>query len=120
MYKHRIAASEHERRHAPCILLGAYRVLLGNSHTFHGVSVGIDPSLIRHAVLEVPIVYAWTRELESVLYGKLYITWIRASYTWHCIMVSDKIKVTTATLLYVERGSATFQSLCYLDCTILQ
>ena len=32
-------------------------------------------------------------------------------------MVSDKIKVTTATLLYIERGSATFQSLSYLDCT---
>ena len=36
----------------------------------------------RHAVLEVPVVYVWTRELELVLYGKLYITWIRASYTW--------------------------------------
>ena len=35
----------------------------------------------------------------------------------YCITVSDKIKVTTATLLYVERGSATFQSLSYLDCT---
>ena len=41
-------------------------------------------------------------------------------YIYICIMVSDKIKVTTATLLYVERGSATFQSLSYLDCTILQ
>ena len=35
-------------------------------------------------------------------------------------MVSDKIKVSTATLLYVERGSATFQSLSYLDCTTLE
>ena len=46
------------------------------------VSVGIE---LRHAVLEVPIVYAWTRELEFVLYGKSYITWIRASYTWQYV-----------------------------------
>ena len=33
----------------------------------------------------MPIVYAWTRELELVLYGKSYITWIRASYTWQYV-----------------------------------
>ena len=31
------------------------------------------------------IVYPWTRELELVLYGKLYITRIRASYTWQYV-----------------------------------
>ena len=36
-------------------------------------------------MLEVPIVYPWTRELELVLYGKLYITRIRASYTWQYV-----------------------------------
>ena len=33
----------------------------------------------------MPIVYAWTRELELVLHGKLYITRIRASYTWQYV-----------------------------------
>ena len=33
----------------------------------------------------MPIVYAWTREPELVLYGKSYITWIRASYTWQYV-----------------------------------
>ena len=40
---------------------------------------------VRHAVLEVLIVYSWTRELELVLYGKLYITRIRALYTWQYV-----------------------------------
>ena len=51
-------------------------------HTRFTVSVGVD---LRHAVLEVPIVYAWTRELELVLYEKLFITRIRASYTWQYV-----------------------------------
>ena len=33
----------------------------------------------------MPIVYAWTRQLELVLHGKLYITRIRASYTWQYV-----------------------------------
>ena len=33
----------------------------------------------------MPIVYVWTIELELVLYGKLYITRIRASYTWQYV-----------------------------------
>ena len=68
-------------------LLKARAVFYWGTHTRFTVSVGIDPSLIRHAVLEVLIVhvYAWTRELELVLYGKLYITRIRASYTYQYV-----------------------------------
>ena len=61
-------------------LLKARAVFYWGTHTRFTVSVGIDHSL--YAVLEVPIAYAWTREL---LYEKLYITRIRASYTWQYV-----------------------------------
>ena len=63
-------------------LLKACAVFYWVTHPRFTVSVGID---LRHAVLQVPIIYAWTRELELVLYGKLYITRIRASYTWQYV-----------------------------------
>ena len=63
-------------------LLKARAVFYWVTHPRFTVSVGID---LRHAVLEVPIVYAWTREPELVLYGKSYITWIRGSYTWQYV-----------------------------------
>ena len=63
-------------------LLKARTVFYWVTHPRFTVSVGID---LRHAVLEVPIVYAWTREPKLVLYGKSYITWIRGSYTWQYV-----------------------------------
>ena len=60
-------------------LVKARAVFYWGTRTRFTVSVGLD------AVLEVPIVYPWTRELELVLYGKLYITRIRASYTWQYV-----------------------------------
>ena len=57
-------------------LLKARAVFYWGTHTRFTVSVGIDPSLTK-AVLEVPIVYAWTRELELVLYGKCIFNIIR-------------------------------------------
>ena len=60
-------------------LVKARAVFYWGTHTRFTVSVGLD------AVLEVPIVYPWTRELELVLYGKLYITRIHASYTWQYV-----------------------------------
>ena len=66
-------------------LLKARAVFYWGTHTRFTVSVGIDLSLTKTRRIEVPIVYAWTRELELVLYGKSYITWIRASYTWQYV-----------------------------------
>ena len=56
-------------------LLKARAVFYWGTHTRFTVSV----------IIEVPIVYSWTRELELVLHGKLYITRIRASYTWEYV-----------------------------------
>ena len=67
-------------------LLKARAVIYWGTHTRFTVSVGIDTSLTKtRRTIEVPIVYAWTRELELVLYGKLYIIRIRASYTWQYV-----------------------------------
>ena len=62
-------------------LLKARAVFYWGTHTRFTVSVGIDPSLTKTR----RTVYAWTRELELVLYGKLYIIRIRASYTWQYV-----------------------------------
>ena len=62
-------------------LLKARAMLYGGTHTRLTVSVGIDPSLTKTRHARRVIVYTWTKELELVLYGKLYITRMRASYT---------------------------------------
>ena len=66
-------------------LLKARAVFYWGTHTRFTVSVGIELSLTKTRRTRVPNVYAWTRELEFVLYGKSYITWIRASYTWQYV-----------------------------------
>ena len=62
-------------------LLKARTVFYWGTHTRFTVSVGIDLSLTKTRCTRSADVYAWTRELELVLYGKSYIIRIRASYT---------------------------------------
>ena len=66
-------------------LLKARAVFYWGTHTRFTVSVGIDHSLTKTRRTRSAVVYARTRELELVLYGKLYITRIRASYTWQYV-----------------------------------
>ena len=50
-------------------LLKARAVFYWGTHTRFTVSVGIDPSLTKTRRTRSAVVYAWTRELELVLYG---------------------------------------------------
>ena len=63
-------------------LLKARAVFYWGNHTRFTVSVVIDPSLTKTRRTRSA---DWTRELELVLYGKLYITRIRTSYTWQYV-----------------------------------